>query len=296
MFGRAAFRSVAALLVLCAAPSLAQTTDSQKAWTAQCSDWDEWDDPGPPFKVFGNTWYVGTCGIGALLVTDGPGHILIDSGTELGSRHIASNIEKLGFKLDDVEILLISHEHHDHSGGMERLKRRTGARLAVSPAAARAFESGRPTAEDPQFVGSDPLPKAIVDDILAPGAVVALGSLTMHALDTPGHTPGALSWYWQSCEGTNCKSIVYADSLSPVSSDDYRFSDHPDYVVAYRNGLARLAELDCDILLTPHPSASGMRDKLVAGDLAAAPSCRDYAEAIGKRLDARLAEEASAAQ
>jgi metallo-beta-lactamase class B len=97
-----------------------------------------------------------------------------------------------------------------------------------------------------------------------------------------------------SCEGDDCKTIVYADSLSPISSGDYRFSDHPDYVAAYYAGLDRLAELDCDILLTPHPSASGMRDKLIAGDLTAGPTCRDYAEGIRTRLDARLAEEAAA--
>ena len=68
-------------------------------------------------------------------------------------------------------------------------------------------------------------------------------------------------------------------------------SDHAGYLAAYREGLARVAALDCDILLTPHPSASGMRDKLVAGSLAAAPSCRDYADSVGKRLDERLAKE-----
>ena len=52
--------------------------------------------------------------------------------------------------------------------------------------------------------------------------------------------------------------IVYADSLSPVSADEYRFTDHPDYVAMFRGGIARLAGLECDMLLTPHPSASGM--------------------------------------
>jgi metallo-beta-lactamase class B len=294
MFGR--LLAIAALLTAVAGTAFAQPSSDQQAWTETCTDWDEWDDAGPPFKVFGNTWYVGTCGIGAVLVTSDTGHILIDSGTENGARLIATNVEKLGFELTDVEMLLMSHEHHDHSGGMARLKRRTEARLAASPAAAKALESGSPTEEDPQFVGSDPLPKVEVDDVLAPDAVVAIGSLTLRALDTPGHTPGALSWHWQSCEGEVCKSIVYADSLSPVSSDYYRFSDHPEYVQAYRRSLARLAELDCDILLTPHPSASGMRDKLIAGNLSAGPTCRDYAAAIGQRLDARLAEEAAAAQ
>ena len=78
------------------------------------------------------------------------------------------------------------------------------------------------------------------------------------AVATPGHTPGALTWHWGSCDGGVCRQIVYADSLTPVSRDNYRFSDHPAYLAAYRASIAKVAALDCDILLTPHPSASNM--------------------------------------
>lgn len=111
---------------------------------------------------------------------------------------------------------------------------------------------------------------------------------------TPGHTPGALTWQWQSCEQRErCRTIVYSDSLSPVSRDDYRFSDHPAYLAAFRASLAKVAALDCDILLSPHPSASGMRERLLKGDFNDPDACKDYAAGIGKRLDERLAKEAS---
>jgi metallo-beta-lactamase class B len=89
-------------------------------------------------------------------------------------------------------------------------------------------------------------------------------------------------------------TIVYGDSLSPVSSDEYRFTDHPDYVSMFRGGIARLAGLDCDLLLTPHPSASDMRTRLT-GQAAWIDSdgCKVYAEKVGKRLDDRLAKEAA---
>ncbi|HEU4650515.1 MAG TPA: subclass B3 metallo-beta-lactamase, partial [Croceibacterium sp.] len=111
---------------------------------------------------------------------------------------------------------------------------------------------------------------------------------------TPGHTAGALSWQWQSCDRQqSCKTIVYADSLTAVSSDDYRFSDHPANLAAFRASIERVAGLgSCDILLTPHPSASGMRDKLVSGDLTGAPRCADYAAGLEVRLDERLFKEA----
>jgi len=269
-----------------------ETAPDRTAWVEACAEWDDWDKPGPPFRVSANTYYVGTCGITALLVTGERGHVLIDGGTAGGAATIASNIEALGFQLSDVKLLLHSREHFDHVGGLAELQRRTGARLLASPEAAPVLASGRESAEDPQSGMHDPFPAARVNDQVVPGEPVRLGNLTLIPVATPGHTPGALSWQWQSCAGENCQAIVYADSLSPISSDEYRFSDHPGYVAGFRQGLVSLASLDCEILLTPHPSASDMRKRLLAGSLSAEPRCETYAQSIRARLDARLAEEA----
>jgi metallo-beta-lactamase class B len=124
---------------------------------------------------------------------------------------------------------------------------------------------------------------------------VRLRDVQLTAVATPGHTPGALSWHWNSCDGGVCRRMVYADSLSPISRDQYRFSDQPAYVAAYRAGLAKLAALECEILLTPHPSASGMIDRMAGRAALADPNaCRDYAQKIGARLDERLAKERAA--
>jgi metallo-beta-lactamase class B len=102
-----------------------------------------------------------------------------------------------------------------------------------------------------------------------------------------------MSWHWVSCNGGVCRSIVYADSLSPVSREDYKFSDHPDYVKAYRTSIARIAALDCDVLLTPHPSASDMVKRFASKSLEDRNACRDYAAKLTKQLDERLAKEAA---
>lgn len=269
-----------------------QTGDGT-AWAAACEDWDDWDKPGPPFRIHGNAWYVGTCGIAAILVTGDAGHILIDSGTDAGARVVASNIAALGFRLQDVKLLLHSHEHHDHIGGLNWLQRESGARLIASAKAAEVITSGKPGADDPQFGLNPGMAAARVDSVLRTGEVVRLGSLRLRSLPTPGHTPGALTWHWQSCDGVDCRTIVYADSLSPYSHDSYRFSDHRAYVAAYRRGLGHLARLKCDVLLTPHPSASDMRDRLLsAGGLPDPQACRRFAASVRQRLSARLAKEA----
>jgi metallo-beta-lactamase class B len=262
-------------------------------WASHCKDWDEWDRDGPPFRVHGNVFYVGTCGISAILITGSKGHILIDGGTEQGAEIIAANITAHGLRLSDVKILLMSHEHHDHVGGIARLQQLTGARVLASPRAAEVIATGKAGEDDPQYGMHEAFPAARVDGTIEQGRTIRLGNVALSPVSTPGHTPGALSWRWRSCEARRCRTIVYADSLSPVSRDDYRFSDHPDYLQAYRASIARVAALDCDILLTPHPSASGMREKLLTDGLTSGMNCRDYAASITERLDARLAQEAS---
>ena len=267
--------------------------DGRAAWAAQCSDDSAWDAPGPPFHVYGNTWYVGTCGIAALLVTGADGHVLIDGGPATAAPLIAANIRALGFRLADVKLLFASHEHHDHAGGLAELQRLTGARLLSSPAAAPVLATARPDPEDPQAAISDAFPPVEVHGLVQDGRPVTLGPLELTPYFTPGHTAGALSWQWQSCEGDVCRTIVYADSLSPVSADGYRFTDHPAWVAGLRRSIERLATLDCDILLTPHPSASHMKERLTAGTLAGAGQCPAYASNRTALLNARLAREAA---
>jgi metallo-beta-lactamase class B len=119
----------------------------------------------------------------------------------------------------------------------------------------------------------------------------------LKAVATPGHTAGAMSWQWVSCDSDICRTIVYADSLSPVSRDDYRFSDHPALVQQFRDSIAKVAALDCDILLTPHPSASKLDERLALGKPLLDPGgCKAYAAQLTKNLDNRLAKEAAASK
>jgi metallo-beta-lactamase class B len=268
-----------------------ETTGPQFA--ATCKDWDDYDKPASPVRVLANTYYVGTCGISSILITGTEGDILIDAGTENGADLIVQNIRNLGFWPSDVRILLHSHEHFDHVGGMGRLQQLTGAQLYASATAAKVFATGTATPDDPQAGINKPFPTARVSRALKDGEIVRLGNLWLTAVATPGHTPGAMSWHWVSCNGGICRSIVYADSLSPVSRDDYRFSDHPDYLKSYRHSIARIAALDCDIVLTPHPSASAMVARFGAKSLENRDGCRDYAAKLTKQLDERLAKEAN---
>jgi metallo-beta-lactamase class B len=264
-------------------------------WALACKGSDDWNKPAPPVRIHANTYLVGTCGISSILIVGDQGDILIDGGTEHDADLIADNIRDLGFRVEDIKFILHSHEHFDHVGGISRLQRMSGAMLIASPPAARVFETGAASSDDPQAGLSKPFPAANVGRIIVDGQEVRLGNLMLTAMATPGHTPGALSWRWVSCDGGVCRTIVYADSLTPVSRDDYRFGDHPAYLAAYRASIARIAASPCEILLTPHPSASQMPERLTLGKpLFDDQACKNYAAQLTKQLDERLAKEAAA--
>lgn len=217
---------------------------------------------------------------------------MIDGGTDEDADLIADNIRKLGFQVTDVKYLLNSHEHPDHAGGLAKLQRMTGAQLYASRAQAAVLSSGTPSKDDPQAGVLKSFPAASVDRIVRDGEQVRLGNNVLIATATPGHTAGAISWHWGSCQGGVCRQIVYADSLTAVSGPAYRFSDHPAWVAAFRASIAKVAGLPCDILLTPHPSASDMVSRLALGQALDDPNaCRDYAAGLTKALDERLAKE-----
>lgn len=269
-------------------------------WVEACEDWDDWDKPGPAFKVHGNTYYVGTCGIAAILITSDEGHVLIDSGTEAGANVVLSNIRSLGFDPADVKLLLNSHEHFDHVGGMAILQEATGGVIVSSWIGIEVMSSGKLHEDDPQFGMHEPMTPMSVDvtpypalPFSAPEAQYLLNSHDIWAIPTPGHSPGAMSWKWRSCEDEKCLTVVYADSLSAVSRDDYRFTDHPRYLGDFFKSLQRIADTQCNILLTPHPSAGLMRTRLLSRDLSSpyGRPCNDYMRLQRAALLTRLIKE-----
>lgn len=266
-------------------------------WAEVCEGADmEWDMPAPPVRVHGNTYYVGTCGITALLIAGTDGHILVDGGTEKGAEIVAANIARLGFNIRDVRYILTSHEHRDHAGAIGALQEMSGATVVASGPAARVLMTGKPNADDPQFAIFEPFPTARVGRIVRGGEQIIHRGLMVEAIATPGHTSGAMSWRWMTCDGGMCRSVVYADSLTPVSSDDYRFSDHPQAVAAFRASIAKIAASPCDILLTPHPMSSRMRERFEAGEVLLDPEgCKAFAAERTAQLDERLARESAAA-
>jgi metallo-beta-lactamase class B len=269
--------------------------------TALAQNQPEWTARQRPVQLWGNTYYVGTHGLSAILITSNAGHVLIDGAMEESAGAIASSIRALGFRVEDVRLILNSHAHFDHAGGIAELQRMSGATVAAREPSARVLESGRSGPDDPQFGLLSPMRPASRVQIVADGQTLRVGPLALTAHATGGHTPGGTSWSWRSCEADRCADIVYADSLTAVSADGFFFSrskDYPNAVQDFERGFATLSTIRCDILLTPHPETSGLWERLGRRDggardaLVDENSCRRYATAARIRLRARLAMEA----
>ncbi|HKR76168.1 MAG TPA: subclass B3 metallo-beta-lactamase [Rhodanobacter sp.] len=271
---------------------------ARAAQPAQDIERSQWNAPQKPFRIYGNTWYVGPYGLSSILVDTGQGLALFDGDLPESVAQIEAHIRELGFRVRDVKWILNSHAHSDHAGGIVALQAASGAQVLASVAGKRELELGGADRSDPQY-GSAPryMPLRNVHTV-RDGETLQLGQVAVTAHYTPGHTPGSTSWTWQSCEGRRCLYIAYADSLSAISARGYRFTDHPDYVAAFRKTFATVAALPCDILLTPHPDASGFWEKVAqrksptdVAPLVDPQACRDYAADAAKNLDARLAKE-----
>ena len=256
---------------------------------APCEACAEWNRPQKPFQIFANTHYVGTRGLSAILITSEAGHVLIDGALPESAAPIASSVRALGFKVEDIRVILNSHAHFDHAGGIAELQRMSGATVLATAWSASVLESGTVPKSDPQFGAVPLMAPARNVELISDGQAVRVGPLSLTAHATPGHTPGGTSWTWRSCEGTACVDFVYADSLTAVSADGFLFTrnlEYPNALADFEKSFRTLEGVACGILLTPHPEASRawMKDP---------SACRRYVDAPREGLRKRVAAETS---
>jgi metallo-beta-lactamase class B len=260
-----------------------------------CKQCAEWNIAQQPVRIFGNTYYVGVHGLSSILITSPDGDILIDGDMAESAPKIAANIAALGFQMKDIKLILNSHDHYDHAGGIAELQRLSGARVAASPASAKVLEQGHSGTDDPQYGSLPPIRPVAHVKVIKDGETLHVGSLALTAHFTPGHTPGGTTWTWQSCEPQRCLNVAYVDSLTAVSAPGFHFSNvRRDFDKSFTT----VSALPCDILLTPHPDVSDLWSRLERRDqggeadaLIDTMACKRLANLSRANFDTRLAQE-----
>ena len=267
-----------------------------------CKDCAAWNTAQAPFRIYGNTYYVGVHGLSSILITSDRGHILIDGDLPESAPRIAASIRQLGFRVEDVKLILNSHVHFDHAGGIAELQRLSGAEVAASASSAKVLKAGHSGPDDPQFHQLPGIPRVVRVRVIGNDEVLHVGPLEITAHLTAGHTAGGTSWSWKSCEQARCLAIAYVDSLTAVSDDSFLFSrntTYPTVLADFERSFVTVSALPCDILLTPHPEASALWSRLARRDhgdtdgLVDVSACRQLADAARQQLGYRVAKEAS---
>ena len=207
-----------------------------------------------PFRIIDNIYWVGST-YGSYLITTPEGHILHDTGSNAMHDVIVSNVEKLGFDVQDIKIMISSHAHWDHVQGHRLMQQLTGAQVIALGGDAAALESGRDNSAG-GFPGLEPV---MVDRVIEDGDTVTLGDVTLSALWTPGHTQGATVWMTTVEEEGNSYFVAFRGGEIP-NDGLVLFGNprHPSVVEDTRMTLQRLKELTPpDLLLHNHPQNLG---------------------------------------
>lgn len=266
-------------LILCFSVAVfAQKTDGDRAM----------NQPVEPFKIIGNIYYVGASDVTSYLIATPQGHILIDAGFEETVPQIRANVAKLGFKMEDIKILLINHAHYDHCGGAAEIKKLTGAKLYASPPDAEVLEGGG--ASDFRFGGDKAFSFAPVkvDEILKDGQEIKLGGTTLKTYVTFGHTKGATSWTTDAVAENGKKyRVVFASSVTTL---DYTFvnnAKYPRIAEDFTRTYATLKAIKADVFLSAHGGFFDLTEK--AEKLRAGAKANPFIDPTGyERFVARM--------
>lgn len=201
-------------------------------------------------KITGEIFQIGGPGLTAaqdaavyLIRVEGRG-ALVDAGTGRDIQGLLKHMAARGVPPRDLEYLLLTHCHYDHSGGAADIRQAAhGCRVVAHDLEAPFLESGDPGVTAAAWYGADLTPVRVDLKIRSGSETVMLGMRPIEAIHIPGHSPGSLAYLVES-EGAR---VLFGQDVHGPLDPSLR-SDARDY----RQSLKRLAALEADILCEGH--------------------------------------------
>jgi len=234
--------------------SITQAYAQQEAWTR----------PFPGHRVIANLYAVGTYGLGVFLITSDEGHILINTGLEDSTPLIRDNIEAVGFRLEDIKILLTLQSHWDHTAALADIKEITGAEMWATSDDARVLEDGG--FSDPQFGGRETFMPVSVDKIISDGDVIELGDIHLQVHEHPGHTEGSSSYAMHVRESGRGYNVLIVNMATINAGKKLVVNPtYPGVADDFAKTYSRQKVMDVDVWVADHGSLYGLHDKYEPG-------------------------------
>jgi len=206
-------------------PTKEQLANDNNLFISLAKKFLKWEDPAEPVRIIGPVYFVGTQGLGVFLFTTAEGHILMNTGMPSSGPMIVDSVRKLGFKPDDIKVMINGHAHIDHAGAFAYIKEKTGAQLAVMKDDVAAMESG--DLNDFKYANDFAYPAIKVDRVLRDGDTVRLGDVLLTAYHTPGHTRGATTWIANIFADGKAYVVAFPDGAG--FNPGYRLAKNPSY-------------------------------------------------------------------
>ena len=209
-----------------------------------------------PYKAFDNVYYVGICWVSAWLITSPNGHVLIDTLYGPYTNQMLSNIRALGLDPKDIKLVVVTHGHFDHAGGIGQLK----SELAPGTRFAMTKEGWREAAEDSVSHPRFPWKMIEPDIVLTDGQTVTGGDVAIQAFETPGHSMGTASFAFDARDGTR---TYRAFTVGGLGLNRIR---GPEQVEAFIASLKRIrtltqeGERPVELHLTTHGFSTGLNE------------------------------------
>ena len=225
---------------------------------------DGWAQPFPGHRVIGNLYAVGTYDLAVFLVTSDEGHFLINTGLEDSTELIRANVEALGFRLEDVRVLLQMQAHWDHTAALAEIKEITGAEMWATAGDAPVLEDGG--FSDPHFGGRQSFAPVAVDRVIEDGEVLELGGARLTVLESPGHTAGSSSYLMTVNEGGRDYNVIVAN-MGTINAGKQLVVDptYPGVADDFAETFRRQKALDVDVWVAAHGSQYSLHDKWEPG-------------------------------
>jgi metallo-beta-lactamase class B len=221
-----------------------------------------WEVAIAPFRVAPNVYYVGNTWVGGYLIRTDEGLILIDTTMHHQVYLIFESIRELGFDPKDIKLILCTHAHYDHIGGVRPIVEHTGAKVYMAKED-EFFLTERP---DLIMTTGYAFGNFEVDEYFADNKPITLGGVTVYTEHTPGHTPGTTSLFIEDKDEDGTVYICGMHGgvgLGTVSDWYFEEFDQPRSLRDdYLHGLQKLRSRKVDITLAPHPNHVGMLDKI----------------------------------
>jgi metallo-beta-lactamase class B len=210
-------------------------------------------EPAEPLKIVGPIHFVGTKDLGIYLIATKAGHVLIDGAMPTSAPLIEASIRRLGFKPEEIRLLLITQGHVDHVGTLAYFKKLSGAQVALMSPDDELVKSG---GKADFLFGADErfrFEPVTADRVLKDGDVVELGGVKLTARHTPGHTRGTTSWITTVEDSGQSYRVVFPGSTSVNPGTRLvRNPSYPGIADDYRRSFHLLESLKPDIYLGAH--------------------------------------------